>query len=65
MPLLLTFLMTFIVSFISTLRGVGVTPDFVRVWFSAWGWSWLVAFPALLGILPVVRRATAAIVDTP
>ncbi len=64
MPLLLSVLMTFIVSMISTWRGVGFTPDFLRLWLGAWGLSWLVAFPTLLLVLPVVRRATAALVDT-
>lgn len=62
MPLLLSVLMTCIVSAISTIRGVGVTPHFMRVWISAWLLSWLVAFPTLLLVLPVVRRATAAVV---
>ncbi len=63
MPFLLSVLMTFIVSFISTLRGVGLAPDFISIWLGAWGMSWVVAFPTLLGVLPFVRRATAAIVD--
>ncbi len=63
MPLLLSLLMTFIVSFISTWRGVGLVPDFTRIWLGAWALSWAVAFPLLLAVLPLVRRATAAIVD--
>ncbi len=63
MPFLLSLLMTFIVSLISTWNGIGFAPNFVRVWFGSWGMSWAVAFPALLVVLPLVRRATAAIVD--
>jgi hypothetical protein len=62
-PFLLTLFMTLIVSFISTLRGVGLAPDFVRIWLSSWGLSWVVAFPTLLAVLPLVRRMSAAIVD--
>lgn len=62
MPLLLSVLMTFIVSMISTLRGVGLSPEMPRIWLSAWGLSWLFAFPTLLLVLPLVRKATAAIV---
>ncbi len=65
MPLLLSILMTFIVSMISTLRGVGLTPDMPRIWMGAWGLSWVFAFPTLLLVLPLVRKATAAIVDMP
>jgi hypothetical protein len=63
MPLMLSILMTFIVSFVSTLRGIGWTNDFVWTWMSAWGMSWLIAFPTTLLVLPLVRRATASIVQ--
>ncbi|GAB3491676.1 DUF2798 domain-containing protein [Curvibacter fontanus] len=63
MPLLLSVLMTFIVSLISTLRSVGLTPELPRLWLGSWALSWLVAFPTLLFVLPLVRKATAAIVD--
>lgn len=63
MPLLLSIFMTFIVSMISTLRGVGLSPEMPRIWLSAWGLSWVFAFPTLLLVLPLVRKATAAIVD--
>lgn len=63
MPLLLSVLMTFIVSLISTWRSLGLVPGFLHLWMGAWGLSWLVAFPTLLAVLPLVRRATAALVD--
>jgi len=62
MPLILSILMTFIVSMVSTLRSIGFPPDFVHIWLGAWGISWVVAFPTLLLVLPLVRRATLAIV---
>ncbi len=62
-PLLLSLLMTFVVSGIATWRGIGLRSDFVSVWMGAWALSWLVAFPTLLVVQPVVRRLTAAIVD--
>jgi hypothetical protein len=65
MPLILSILMTCIVSLISTLNGVGLAPGFVELWLRAWGVSWIVAFPVLLFVLPVVRRATASIVHLP
>lgn len=63
MPLLLSILMTFIVSAVATLRSIGPAPGFFAVWLSAWGLSWIVAFPTLLLALPLVRRATAALVE--
>lgn len=62
LPLFLSVLMTFIVSLVSTLRGIGFTQSFLGIWLSAWGLSWLIAFPTLLVALPLVRRATRAIV---
>lgn len=62
LPLILSILMTSIVSLISTLNSVGMAPGFVDLWLRAWGLSWIVAFPVLLFVLPLVRRATAAIV---
>ena len=55
-PLVLSLLMTFIVSFISTLKSLGPQPDLPAVWLTAWGLSWLVAFPTLRLVLPLVRR---------
>ncbi|MDT9001463.1 DUF2798 domain-containing protein [Paucibacter sp. APW11] len=62
MPLLLSLLMTCIVSFIATLRGLGWVPDLLQRWLGAWGISWLVAFPVLLAVLPLVKRLTALLV---
>ena len=55
-PLVLSLLMTFIVSFISTLKSLGLQPGLPAIWLTAWGLSWLVAFPTLLLVLPMVRR---------
>ena len=62
MPLLLSILMTCVVSLISTLKSIGMSPQLGSKWLAAWGVSWLVAFPILLLLLPVVRKATAALV---
>ncbi|WP_038201673.1 MULTISPECIES: DUF2798 domain-containing protein [Comamonadaceae] len=62
MPLLLSILMTFVVSAVSTLRSIGLAPGFLYIWLSAWALSWIIAFPTLLLALPLVRRVTAALV---
>ncbi len=64
-PLLLSILMTCVVSLVSTLTGFGAGPGFLGKWLEAWGLSWLIAFPVLLVALPLVRRLTAIIVETP
>ncbi|AWK85503.1 DUF2798 domain-containing protein [Azospirillum thermophilum] len=65
MPLVLSVLMTCIVSAISTLRGVGMVDGVHVMWLQAWGLSWLVAFPTLLLVLPLVRRIVGMVVETP
>jgi hypothetical protein len=65
MPLVLSLLMTFVVSAISTLKSLGATPAFVATWPIAWAVSWLVAFPTLLALLPLVRRIVALVVAPP
>ncbi|MBF6135457.1 DUF2798 domain-containing protein [Nocardia otitidiscaviarum] len=62
LPLLLSILMTLVVSFISTVNGRGFDAGFLGIWLRAWGVSWLIAFPTLLLVLPLVRRVTAAVV---
>jgi hypothetical protein len=65
MPLVLSVLMTFVVSSISTLKSLGPTPAFFATWPVAWALSWIVAFPTLLLVLPVVRRIVSLIVEAP
>jgi hypothetical protein len=65
MPLILSVLMTFVVSAISTLKSLGPTPAFLATWPAAWALSWIVAFPTLLVVLPLVRRIVALVVEPP
>ena len=62
LALILTCLMSFIVSGVSTLRAVGVPDDFLAIWLTAWLPSWAVAFPAVLVAQPLARAAVARIV---
>ena len=63
MPLFLSVIMTFTVSFISTLMALGLQPSFPAQWMRGWGMSWLVAFPVLLLVLPLVRRLVQLVVS--
>lgn len=65
MPAVLALLMTFVVSGISTVRAIGLAPDFFGKWMSAWLISYIVAFPTLLMVQPVVKRIVSAIVAPP
>jgi len=63
MPLILSLLMTSIVSAISVMKTGGFHADFPDIWLHAWGLSWLIAFPVLLFVLPLVRRIVMALVQ--
>jgi len=65
MPFFLSVLMTFVVSGISTLKALGLTAEFLQTWPGAWALSWIVAFPTLLVVLPLVRRLVALVVAPP
>jgi hypothetical protein len=58
----LTLFMTCIVSGISTLWALGFTREFLSRWPVAWGISWLIAFPSVLVVMPLVRRITRRVV---
>jgi hypothetical protein len=65
MPLALSFLMTFIVSGISTFSGIGFVAGAVEKWLQAWALSWIVAFPTMLFVFPLVRRLVGLVVEPP
>jgi hypothetical protein len=62
-PLVLSVIMSGVVSAITTLRGLGLSSAFPATWLPSWGLSWVVAFPVLLAILPVVRRIVGWMVE--
>ncbi|MBS4046386.1 MAG: DUF2798 domain-containing protein [Alphaproteobacteria bacterium] len=64
-PLLLSLMMTCIVSGIATVNSIGLPDGFVGKWMQAWLYSWIVAFPIMLFVLPVVRRIVALFVEPP
>lgn len=64
-PFMLSLLMTCIVSGISTVNGIGLVDGLFGKWMQAWGLSWIVAFPTMLFVFPVVRRLVGLVVEPP
>ncbi len=58
----LSALMSFLVSGIATLRTAGLQDGFLQLWLSAWLPSWLVAFPVVLVVAPLARKAVSKLV---
>ena len=65
LPFFLSLVMTCVISGVSTLLALGPSQEALRRWPEAWGFSWLVAFPTLLVVLPIVRRLVALLVVPP
>lgn len=63
--LLLSGLMSLIVSAVATFRAVGLPDGFVGMWMQAWAPSWLIAFPTVLVVAPLVRRLVGVLVAQP
>jgi hypothetical protein len=55
--LILSGLMSLLVSGISTFRAIGLVKNFSDLWSSAWLTAWLFAFPAVLLVTPLARKA--------
>ena len=64
-PFFLAMFMTLIVSSIATVKAVGLADDIVVRIASAWATSFVVAFPCVLVILPLVRKLVARLVEPP
>jgi len=54
--------MSFLVSGLATWRALGVVERFFGLWMGSWAYAWLVAFPALVILRPMVTRAVMAMV---
>ena len=55
--LLLSGLMSLLVSGILTFRAIGLVSNFASLWSGAWLTAWLFAFPAVLLVTPLARKA--------
>ncbi|MCM0019727.1 MAG: DUF2798 domain-containing protein [Tagaea sp.] len=61
--ILLTCVMTFMVSGVSTLRALGFSADagtFAASWFQAWMFSWAIASPLIYVLAPWARARVEA-----
>jgi uncharacterized membrane protein len=54
--LFLSGFMSLIVSGIATVRAAGMVPGLPQKWLGAWLFSWAVAFPTVLVVVPVTRK---------
>lgn len=60
--LILSGLMSLLVSGISTFRAVGLADNMASLWAGSWLAAWCFAFPAVLLVAPVARKAVRLLV---
>ncbi len=64
-PLVLSTMMSFIISGVSTYGALGNVDGFFQKWMYGWGFSWVIAFPTVLLLFPVVRKIVGVFVEPP
>lgn len=63
MPLILSILMTCVISFVSSIKALGLSGFSLNGWLQARLWSWVIAFPTLLLVLPLVKQMTQTLLQ--
>jgi Mn2+/Fe2+ NRAMP family transporter len=61
--LILSGLMSLLVSGISTFHAIGLVTNFSHRWSSAWLTAWLFAFPAVMLVTPLARKAVQLLTE--
>lgn len=63
LPLIISIFMSCLVSGIATFRSIGMEDDFLHTWMTAWGFSWVIAYPILLIVMPTAKRIAHLFVE--
>lgn len=53
---LMALLMSCLMSFLISVLNVGFVNNILTIWLKAWGVSFIIAFPAVMLVTPVVRK---------
>lgn len=65
MPLILSGIMSCAISGFNLFLKLGWVDGFFGIWLHAWSLSWLMAFPLIMIMLPLVRKLLSKIVAQP
>lgn len=63
MPLILSGIMSCAISGFNLFLKLGLVDGFLAIWLKAWSLSWLLAFPLILVVLPLVRNTLMKFVE--
>lgn len=61
-PFLMALFMSCIMSFVISVMNAGFASNIVIIWLKAWMGAFVVAFPTILVVGPIVRRLTAKLI---
>jgi len=50
-------------SFVISLFNVGLVDNILFIWLKAWAFAFVIAFPAVVAVSPLVRRLVALVVE--
>ena len=56
-------LMSCLMSLVITLFNVGLVENILFIWVKAWGFAFVVAFPAVTLVSPIVHKLTAMVLE--
>ena len=56
-------LMSGIMSFAVTFFNIGIVSNIAVIWLKAWAFSFVVAFPAIITVSPIVHKLTSLVVN--
>ncbi|CAM4087820.1 DUF2798 domain-containing protein [Acinetobacter pragensis] len=65
MPLILSAIMSGSISCFNIFLKAGAVDGFLAIWLHAWALSWMMAFPLILIMLPLVRKFLMKFVQMP
>jgi hypothetical protein len=51
-------------SFVISVFNVGIVDNIVAIWLKSWSFAFIVAFPAVLMVAPLVRKIVVILIKT-
>ncbi|MDF1589662.1 MAG: DUF2798 domain-containing protein [Gammaproteobacteria bacterium] len=57
----MSLLMSCLMSFAISVHNVGWVPNIISIWLSAWGFAFLIAFPAIILVSPIVNKLVSKV----
>ena len=62
--LFMALLMSSIMSLVISIFNVGLADDIVSIWLKAWGFAFVVAFPAIMMVSPIVDLMVKVVIKS-